>query len=201
LNRLIATLVPWAWTAAAAAATAPTELAPEPDNGGSVVALFIFVAAVALWVALRAFVRSLQARKTQAATGGDFTGYALQALVNAAKIDGRVNDAEKQAIVLAMRDLAGAAFEAAKVEECFATARLNKDELVSFLAARSGAFTRDQKVGLLKALMTVFVSDGKFDESEHAALVDYTAAVGFDRPGAPQILRNLAADFKRGNIT
>ena len=39
------------------------------------------------------------------------------------------------------------------------------------------------------------------DESEHAALVDYTAAVGFDRPGAPQILRNLAADFKRGNIT
>jgi uncharacterized membrane protein YebE (DUF533 family) len=200
LNRPIATLVPWAWAATAAAA-APAELVPEPDHGGTVVALFVIVAAVAMWVALRAFVRSLQARKTQAATGGDFTGYALQALVNAAKIDGKVNDAEKKAIVLAMRELAGAAFEAAKVEECFATARLNKDELVAFLAARSRAFTRDQKVALLKALMTVFVSDGRFDESEHAALVDYTAAVGFDRPGAPQMLRSLASDFKRGNIT
>jgi uncharacterized membrane protein YebE (DUF533 family) len=201
LSRLFAILVPWVFATAAGATPAPTQLAPETDHGGNVVALFVIIAAVALWVALRAFVRSLRARKTQAATGGDFTGYALQALVNAAKIDGKVNDAERQAIVLAMRDLAGAAFEAAKVEECFATARLNKDELVDFLAAKSRSFTRDQKVGLLKALMTVFVSDGKFDEVEHAALVDYTAAVGFDRPGAPQMLRSLAGDFKRGNIT
>lgn len=201
MSRLFAILVPWALATAAAATPAPTELAPETDHGGNVVALFVIVAAAALWFALRAFVRSLRARKTEAATGGDFTGYALQALVNAAKIDGRVNDAERQAIVLAMRDLAGASFEATKVEECFATARLNKDELVAFLAARSRVFTRDQKVGLLKALMTVFVSDGKFDEVEHAALVDYTAAVGFDRPGAPQMLRSLAGDFQRGNIT
>ncbi len=201
MSRLVAIIVPWAFATAAAATPPPTELAPEPDHGGTVVALFVIIAAVALWVALRAFVRGLQARKTQAATGGDFAGYALQALVNAAKIDGRVNDAERQAIVFAMRELAGATFEAAKVEECFATAGLNKDELVAFLASRSRAFTRDQKVGLLKALMTVFVADGKFDEVEHAALVDYTAAVGFDRPGAPQMLRGLAADFKRGNIT
>ena len=65
------------------------------------------------------------------------------------------------------------------------------------LAARSRAFTRDQKVALLKALMAVFVSDGKFDESEHSALMDYTAAIGFDREGAPQLLRS----FTRGNIT
>ena len=65
-------------------------------------------------------------------------------------------------------------------EECFATAGLNKDELVAFLAARSRQFTRDQKVGLLKALMSVFVADGKFDETEHAALMEYTAAIGFE---------------------
>lgn len=194
MSHIIAIIVPWA----AAAAAAPQEPA---SNGGTVVALFVVVAAIALWVALRAFVRGLRARKTQSATGGDFTGYALEALVNAAKIDGRVNDAEKRAITIAMRDLAGEAFEAIKVEACFATAKLNKDELVAFLAARSHHFTRDQKVALLKALMSVFVADGKFDEVEHAALMDYTAAIGFDRQSAPQMLRGLVGDFKRGNIT
>jgi uncharacterized membrane protein YebE (DUF533 family) len=166
-------------------------------NGGTVIALFVVIAAIALWIALRSFVRGLRARKTHSATGGDFVGYALEALVNAAKIDGRVNDAEKRAIALAMRDLAGEAFETEKVESCFATARLTKNQLVAFLAARSRAFTRDQKVALLKALMTVFVADGKFDEVEHAALMDYTAAIGFDRQGAPELLRGLM----RGNIT
>lgn len=178
-------------------AQAPTELAPEHSNGGTVVALFVIIAAVALWLALRAFIRGLRASKTQTATGGDFAGYALQALVNAAKIDGRVNEEEKRAIAIAMREIAGEAFETAKVEECFATARLSKDELVAFLASRSRAFTRDQKVALLKALMSVFVADGKFDEVEHSALVDYTAAIGFDREGIPQLLRS----FTRGSIT
>lgn len=169
----------------------------QADHGGAVLALFVVVAAVALWIALRTFIRGLRANKTQTATGGDFSGYALEALVNAAKIDGRVNEAEKRAITLAMREIAGETFEAAKVEECFARARLSKDELVDFLSARSGAFTRDQKVALLKALMSVFVSDGKFDETEHAALLDYTGAIGFDRQGAPEMLRG----FIRGNIT
>ncbi|MGD9965458.1 MAG: TerB family tellurite resistance protein [Hyphomonadaceae bacterium] len=170
---------------------------PESQTGGTVVALFVVIAAIALWVALRAFVRGLQAKKTETATGGEFIGYALQALVNAAKLDGRVNDAEKRAIALAMREIAGETFEAVKVEECFARPGLNKDELVSFLAARSRVFSRDQKVALLKALMAVFVSDGKFDESEHSALVDYTAAIGFDRQGVPEMLRG----FTRGSIT
>lgn len=173
------------------------DAAQSENSGGVVVALFIVVAAVGLWFALRTFVRGLQANKTQTATGGDFSGYALEALVNAAKLDGRVNEDEKRAIVIAMREIAGEAFEAVKVEECFARPGLNKAELVSFLAARSRAFTRDQKVALLKALMAVFVSDGKFDESEHSALMDYTAAIGFDREGAPQLLRS----FTRGNIT
>jgi len=167
------------------------------SSGGAVIALFIVVAAIALWFALRTFIRGLRAKKTESATGGDFTGYALQALVNAAKIDGRINDEEKRAITIAMREIAGEVFEAVKVEEAFARPGLNKDELVSFLAARARAFTRDQKVALLKALMSVFVSDGKFEESEHGALMDYTAAVGFDREGAPQLLRS----FTRGSIT
>jgi uncharacterized membrane protein YebE (DUF533 family) len=194
LSHTVAIIVPWA----AAGATTPE--APV-SNGGAVIALFVVVAAVALWIALRAFIRGLQAKKTETATGGDFAGYALAALVNAAKIDGRVNEDERRAIVLAMRELAGEAFEAVKVEETFATARLNKDELVAFLAARSRAFTRDQKVALLKALMSVFVADGRFDETEHAALMDYTAAIGFDRQSAPQMLRGLVGDLKRGNIT
>ncbi len=174
-----------------------TDAAAESSNGGAVIALFIIVAAVGLWFALRTFIRGLQAKKTETATGGDFTGYALEALVNAAKIDGRVNEHEKRAITLAMREIAGEAFEALKVEECFGRQGLNKDELISFLAARSRAFSRDQKVALLRALMSVFVSDGKFEESEHGALMDYTAAVGFDREGAPQLLRS----FTRGSIT
>lgn len=177
---------------------AAADVAPqESSNGGAVVALFLIIAAVALWIAFRAFIRGLQAKKTEAATGGDFTGYALQALVNAAKLDGRVNDEEKRAITIAMREIGGEAFEAVKVEEAFARPGLNKDELISFLAARSRAFTRDQKVALLKALMAVFVSDGKFEETEHSALIDYTAAIGFDRQGVPEMLRG----FARGSIT
>jgi uncharacterized membrane protein YebE (DUF533 family) len=169
----------------------------DTGNGGAVVALFVVIAAIALWVAFRAFIRGLQAKKTETATGGDFTGYALQALVNAAKLDGRVNAEEKRAIAIAMREIAGEAFEAVRVEEAFAHPGLNKDELVSFLASRSRAFTRDQKVALLKALMAVFVSDGKFEETEHSALIDYTAAIGFDRQGVPEMLRG----FERGSIT
>jgi uncharacterized membrane protein YebE (DUF533 family) len=180
-----------------ALAQSAADAAPSQDaNGAPVIALFVVIVAAIAWLALRAFVRGLRARKTQAATGGDFIGYALEALVNAARIDGRVNDQERAAILAAMRNL-DEAFEAAKVEACFATAHLSKDELVAFLADRARPFSRDQKVSLLKALMSVFVADGRFDETEHAALMDYTAAIGFDREGAPQLLRT----FTRGSIT
>jgi hypothetical protein len=56
-------------------------------------------------------------------------------------------------------------------------------------------------MALLKALLSVFTADGSFDETEHAALVDYTAAVGFDRQSAPEILRGISRDFARGTIT
>lgn len=180
----------------AAAAATP---APSAPSGASIIALFVFV--VVGWIAFRVVVRSLRARKTHAAVGGSFEDYVLEALTNAARIDGRLNPAERVAIANAMREIAGASFEEARVETALARARLNKDELVAYLSSRAGSFSHEQKSALLKALLAVFVADGAFDESEHGALVDYTAAVGFDRQSAPQMLRGIASDFTRGNIT
>lgn len=183
------------------AATTTAE-APEAASsaGASTLALFIIIVAVAAWVGMRSVIRRLRARKARAVVGDAFTEYALEALANAAKIDGRINDAEKAAIATAMREIAGESFEAARVETALAQAKLSKDELVAYLRERGRSFTRDQKVKLLQALLAVFVSDGRFDETEHAALIDYTAAVGFDRQSAPQMLRGLARDVRKGNI-
>jgi uncharacterized membrane protein YebE (DUF533 family) len=185
-----------------ASATVADAAAPlKDDTAGATLALFLLVVIGAAWLALRTFVRSLQARKTERAVGASFTDYALEALVNAAKVDGRVNDEERRAIARAIGELAGPTYTPQVVEAAFAKAKLSKDELVAYLASRSKAFSRDQKTALLKALLSVFVADGRFDEREHAALVDYTEAVGFDRKNAPDFLRGLTRDFARGNIT
>lgn len=186
-----------AFLAAAAAPAAPL----KDDPAGATLALFLAIVIIVAWVALRTLVRSLQARKAERTVGASFTDYALEALVNAAKIDGRVNDEERAAIARAIGDLAGPTYTPEVVEAAFGKARLSKDELVSYLATRSKSFSREQKVALLKALMSVFVADGRFDEREHAALVDYTEAIGFDRGDAPDLLRGLGRDFARGNIT
>jgi uncharacterized membrane protein YebE (DUF533 family) len=181
-------------------ATAAAASAAPAEPGGAALALFVVVAAVIGWVGLRSMVRSLRAGKAESVVGGRFADYALAALVNAAKIDGRVNDEERNAIARAMVELSSG-FDTAEVAPAFASAKLNKDELIDYLSAKAGAFSREQKTALLRALLAVFVADGRFDETEHAALVDYTAAVGFDRKSAPEMLRGLARDFARGNIT
>ncbi len=184
--------------------TAPQTISADSaaaDPSGGALALFVLVAAIAGWLALRTMVREMRARKTARTVGGDFGQYALEVLVNAAKIDGRVSDAERAAIAPALRDLTGVEFEAERLDAAFAGARLSKDELIAYLAAKSSTFSREQKTGLLKALLAVFVADGRFDESEHHALVDYTGAIGFDRSSAPDVLRGLVGDFQRGNIT
>jgi uncharacterized membrane protein YebE (DUF533 family) len=182
---------------------APPAMAATPASsalsGSAVLALFIFV--VVGWICFRVVARALRARKAQATVGGSFEDYVLEALANAARIDGRLNPAERTAIASAMRDIAGPSFDEARVEAALTRARLGKAELVAYLASRAGSFTHEQKSALLRALLAVFVSDGAFDEIEHAALVDYTAAVGFDRKSAPQMLRRIADDFARGNIT
>ena len=173
----------------------------KEDAAGATLALFLLVVLAAAWLGLRTFVRSLRARKTERTVGASFTDYALEALVNAAKVDGRVNDEERRAVARAIGDLAGPTYTGPVVEAAFTKARLTKDDLVAYLAQRSKLFSRDQKVALLKALLSVFVADGNFDEREHAALVDYTEAIGFDRRGAPDMLRGLTRDFAKGNIT
>lgn len=179
--------------------------APAPENAGSdgsaALALLLLIAMVAGWIGLRSLVRRLRARKADKTLRGDFVEYALHALVNAAKLDGRVNDKEKQAVAAAIREIAGEEFETDRVNRTFAEARLNKDELVAYLSAKAQVFTRDQKAALLKALLSVFVADGRFDATEHAALVDYTEAIGFDRQSAIDTLRRLSGDVVRGNIT
>lgn len=175
--------------------------AAAADPSGGTLALFILVAAVAGWFALRTMVREMRARKTARAVGGDFSQYALEVLVNAAKIDGRVSEAERAAIGPALRELTGSDLESGRLNAAFSNAKLSKDELIAYLSAKSGRFSREQKTGLLKALLSVFVADGRFDEVEHHALVDYTGAIGFDRSSAPDMLRGLLGDFQRGNIT
>jgi len=165
----------------------------------TMLAIGLLIAATAIWLGASSLVRILRARKTHAATGGRFEEYVLQALVGAARIDGRVTEPERAAIAQALGDAAAPADPAA-LDAAYAAPQLSKDELVAYLAERSGQFTHAQKVALLKALLAVFVADGHFDEAEHGALIDYTAAVGFDRASAPQMLRNAAADLKRGRI-
>lgn len=177
--------------------------APVATNDGgaqTALALLVLIAAIVGWVALRSFVRGLRARKTQVATGGRYADYVMEVLVNAAKIDGRVSAQEIAAIGAALSE-AGAATRPEAIQAALQHASLSKDELVAFLAARSSTFSHHQKTALLKALLAVFVADDAFDEIEHAALVDYTSAVGFDRQSAADRLRGIARDFRRGDIT
>ena len=174
--------------------------AAAPDGDRTMLAIGVLLALGAGWLGFVSLVRILRARKAAAATGGRYGDYVLEALVNAAKVDGRITDGERTAIAQALADATGEAITPETLDSAFANAKLSKAELVAYLAANAGQFSHDQKIGLLKALLAVFVADGHFNEAEHGALIDYTAAVGFDRGSAPQMLRSAAADLRRGNI-
>lgn len=179
---------------------AASAAAVSPEGNQTLLAVGVGVALVAAWLGLSALVRLLRARRAAVATGGRFADFVLEALVNAAKIDGRVNEAERAAIAQAFADATGTEIDPPTLSNAFANARLSKAELLAYLAAGAGNFSQQEKMSLLKALMAVFVADGRFDETEHAALIDYTAAVGFDRSSAAQMLRSVAGDVRRGNI-
>lgn len=175
--------------AASGADTAPPGNAP--------LALLVLLVAVAGWFGLRTLVRGMRAGRAESALHGNFNDFAREALINAAKIDGRVDERERAAIGAALGEI-GVNLD---IAAAFTAARLNKAELIAYLRGKGARFSRDQKVWLLKALLSVFVADGRFDEIEHATLVDYTAAIGFDRQTAPGMLRDLSTQFVRGNIT
>ncbi len=181
-----------------------TQASAEPaasGGAGSALALLVLIVAIAGWLGLRALIRRFQVRKAERVVHGDFTVFALEALSNAAQLDRRIAAVERDAILAAMREIAGHELGADRVDAALAGARLSKDELVAYLTEKSRAFTREQKVQFLKALLGVFVADGRFEESEHHALIDYTAAVGFDREQAPNMLRGLISDMARSRIT
>lgn len=180
------------------AAAVPAVAASNEAQGALVVAGIVGLAIA--WLVWGWLVRVMRAQKAASATGGRYEDFVIEALVNAAKIDGRVNDAERAAIAKALAETAGVSIDPPVLANAFANAKLGKAELTAFLMARSSSFSREQKLGLLKALMAVFVADGRFDEAEHAALIDYTAAIGFDRTSAPEMLRGVEGDLRRGNI-
>lgn len=180
--------------------TAAASSAATNDAGTSALALLVLIAAVAGWIGLRSLLRGRRARDAERVVGVSFPDFALEALANAARLDGHVNQAERAAIAAAMSEITGAAFDAARVDTALAEARLSEDQLVAYLKTKSRVFSRAQKTQLLKSLLQIIVADERFDEAEHAALVDYTEAVGFDRQSAPDLLRSLARDVTSGRI-
>jgi hypothetical protein len=162
--------------------------------------LILLGLAIAAWVAFRWFMHRRNVQAAERVVGGSFEAFALEALANAARIDGRVVESERAALTELMREIAGPNFDPARAAAALDGARLNKDQLLDYLAKKSGTFSHEQKSLLLKSLLALIVADNKFHEAEHAALVDYTEAVGFDRQSAPDLLRSLGRDVKSGNM-
>lgn len=181
--------------------TAAASSAETPEGGASALGLLVLIVVAIAWIGLRSLLRGQRAKEAERVVGVSFPDFALEALANAARIDGEVNPPERTAIAAAMSEINAAPFEPARVDAALAQARLNKDQLIAYLLAKSAVFSRAQKTLLLKSLLLLIVADDRFDEAEHAALVDYTEAVGFDRQTAPELLRRLTRDFTRGNIT
>ncbi|MBY0564567.1 MAG: TerB family tellurite resistance protein [Hyphomonadaceae bacterium] len=181
-------------------AAALTPVDPASGNG-TAFALILLLALVAMWFVARAIVRRIQASSADAVVHGDYDVFVIEALANAAKLDGRITAVERDVIVKSIRDACGHDASPAHVDDAIGRAALTKDALVAYLEQHSGAFSQAQKVGFLKALLSVLLADGRFDETEHHALIDYTAAIGFDRQSAPERLRGLIKDMARDRIT
>lgn len=189
------------WLVLAQGAPTIDSASNSSPGGGGALALLMLLAVALAWIGLRALIRRVRAGKTERFVHGAFDEYALAALVNAAKLDGRVAEVERVAILAAMREIADAGFGDGAVEAAFAAPSLSKGDLVAYLAERAPRFSHKQKTALLKALLAVFVADGRFDETEHHALVEYTAAIGFDRKSAPERLRGLVGEMVKERIT
>jgi uncharacterized membrane protein YebE (DUF533 family) len=162
--------------------------------------LLALLAAAAAWMVWRVLMHRLRAAKAEAIVHDDFVAFALHALASAARIDGEVGSAERDAIGAAVREISGKPMESARVDAALSGSQLSKQELLAYLEEHSDRLSHEQKVGFLRALLSVFVADGRFDEGEHQALVEFTAAIGFDRQTAPGRLRGLLSDMARGRV-
>src|SRR5690349_11540885 len=79
-----------------------TPSAADPPPANAPLALLILLVAVAAWFGLRTLVRGMRAGKAASTVHGDFNAFAREALINAAKIDGRVDERERAAIGAAL---------------------------------------------------------------------------------------------------
>jgi uncharacterized membrane protein YebE (DUF533 family) len=159
------------------------------------------LALLVIWFAGRAWMRKQRAQETEAAVHGDYAAYLLEVLANAAKIDGRVDEAERQAITDVMTQVKGAPFAREAVDAALTRVRLGKEELVAYLAAKANVFSTEQKTTLLKGVLSVAMADGHFDGREHAIYLDYIAAIGFERKGAPEMLQGWVRDLAAGKYS
>jgi uncharacterized membrane protein YebE (DUF533 family) len=162
--------------------------------------IIVIAVLVAVWFGMRALMRRSLAKTAEAVVGERFADFMFEVLVNAARIDGRLDEAERAAIAAAMKETGGEAFDRAAVDAGLARARLSKPDLVAYLAERGGAFSVEQKCLLLKAVLSVAMADGKFDQREHDIYLEYIEAIGFERQSAPQMLSELVGQASRGNI-
>lgn len=175
------------------------------SGGGSSVsapmlAFLVAAAAIGAIFATSVWLRRSRAQRADGLIHGDFSAFVLAALANAAKLDGAITDVERAAIADAMKEVSSSGSDHAEIEAALARATLSKNELVAYLQEHGAVFSHDQKVLLLKLLVSVFVADELFDEGEHQALIDYTTALGFDRQSAPGRLRGLVSDLARGRM-
>ena len=178
-----------AW-ASSPAPFSPFDLAPW---------IVLIVALGAIWFAMRRLRRQRHALDTEAVVGQNYSEYLLQVLVNAAKLDGAVNVAEREAIVSYLSQVLGAPVEQVTVNTALSNARLSKEQLIAYLTTRAGTLTAEQKLQLIKGVLTVIAADGVLEDSERETLIDYIEAMGFDRKQAPSVLTELIRMPSSGN--
>ena len=186
---------------AAAALATPAEAAAGAGLFDWPTLLFLVLAGIVIFLGLGSMQRKQRVQAVETVVHGNFADYTLEVLANAAKIDGRVDDAERQAITDVMTQIKGAPFARTEADAALLRARLNKDQLIAYLSARARTFTLDQKTALLKGVLSVAMADGHFHEREHAIYLDYIAAVGFERKTAPEILQRWVHDMAAGKYS
>jgi len=125
-----------------------------------------------------------------------FADFLLEALVNAARIDGAAAEAEREAIVAAMGEAKGAPFARTEVDAAIERASLTREDLTAYLAKHGARFTRDEKMAILRGLLSVIAADGVFAEQEKAALMGYIEAIGFGGGQASSILDAIMQPFR-----
>lgn len=152
--------------------------------------LALALAALAYWFGATTMQQKRRADETAQVVGGDYGQYLLEVLANAANIDARVEEAERAAIVRVMSE-AGAPVARDKVDDALAKARLSKEQLLAYLRERSGAFTEEQKLTLLRGVLAVANADGQFVQREQEIYQRYIEAVGVRRQSAPVTVQSL----------